>query len=153
MSNGYKKILVPVDGSVLADLAYQKAKRHAAASGAELFVLSVVDTSGITMHDFEFGIDLDPVMEASNDFLKDYAADAEKDHIKCTTFSAVGSAKNVILETVKKEHADAIFMGSSGTNSLTRLIAGSTTDFIVRHASVDVLVVKTHMDNHTRPTH
>ncbi|MFV0559423.1 MAG: universal stress protein [Enterococcus sp.] len=153
MSNEYKTIVVPVDGSILADLAYQKAKRYAETYDSKLIILNVVDTTSIEMHDFEFGIDLDPVLESAQTFINDYAEDAKKSSIDYEAIATVGNAKNVILKTIEEKQADAIFMGASGTNAITRLIIGSTTDFIVRHAPIDVFVVKTHLDNHTRPTH
>ena len=141
----YRRILVPIDGSILADLAYQKAKCYAKQTNAHLIVLSVVDTSGIAMHDYGGGFEIDPLMNTAKEFLEDYAEDAAKDNINCKTILEVGSAKN--------QNADLIMMGASGTNSFTRLFIGSTTDFIVQNSKVDVFVVKTHMDNTTRPTH
>ena len=93
------------------------------------------------------------VYKIQKEFLEDYAEDAAKDNINCKTILEVGSAKNAILETAKDQNADLIMMGASGTNSFTRLFIGSTTDFIVQNSKVDVFVVKTHMDNTTRPTH
>ncbi|EOT38107.1 universal stress protein [Enterococcus columbae] len=149
----YRRILIPVDGSILADLAYQKAKRYAMQTNARLIVLSVVDTSGIAMHDYGGGFEIDPLMATAKEFLDDYAEDAAKDQVSCETILEVGSAKNAILEIAKDQNIDLIMMGASGTNSFTRLFIGSTTDFIVQNANVDVFVVKTHMDNTTRPTH
>ena len=149
----YRRILVPIDGSILADLAYQKAKCYAKQTNAHLIVLSVVDTSGIAMHDYGGGFEIDPLMNTAKEFLEDYAEDAAKDNVNCKTILEVGSAKNAILETAKDQNADLIMMGASGTNSFTRLFIGSTTDFIVQNSKVDVFVVKTHMDNTTRPTH
>ncbi|MGX7198374.1 universal stress protein [Enterococcus nangangensis] len=151
--NKYQKILVPVDGSILADLAYQKAKNYAIENGAELVILSAVDTTGFSFHDVDFQTDVDNFVEQSDQFLADYAKDARKDNIRFKTRSVIGNPKNAIIEEVKEEKVDAIFMGASGTNSLTRLFVGSTTAYVIRHTTVDVLVVKTHLDNKTRPTH
>ena len=74
----YRRILVPIDGSILADLAYQKAKRYAKQTNAHLIVLSVVDTSGIAMHDYGGGFEIDPLMNTAKEFLEDYAEDAAK---------------------------------------------------------------------------
>ena len=107
----YRRILVPIHGTVLADLAYQKAKRYAKQTNAHLIVLSVVDTSGIAMHDYGGGFEIDPLMNTAKEFLEDYAEDAAKDNINCKTIIEVGSAKNAILETAKDQNADLIMMG------------------------------------------
>jgi nucleotide-binding universal stress UspA family protein len=153
MYSSYKKIIVPVDGSILADLAYQKAKKYAVENHAELIILSAVDTTGFSFHDVDFQTDVESFVDTANQFLEDYKKDAESANVKVTTMSEIGSPKNVIIKIVKKENADAVFMGASGTNKFTRLVVGSTTDYVVRHAPVDILVIKTHMDNKTRPTH
>ncbi|MCI1903481.1 universal stress protein [Enterococcus hirae] len=155
MEEFYKKILIPVDGSILADLAYQKAKRYAKSTNAELVILSIVDTTVFSFQGIDYAPEVSRMVDEAEQFVADYAKDAEKEHLRYKTLTKVGTPKGTILDLVKdpNQKFDAIFMGASGTNSLTRLIIGSTTEFVVRFAPVDVLVVRTHMDNHTRPTH
>lgn len=149
--NTYQVIVVPVDGSILADLAFQKAKDYALKNHAKLIVFNVVDAANV--YGIEYNLDLDPAFEASKKLVQGYAKDLKNAQVEYETFSTVGKAKVVILETVKEYHADAIFMGSSGVNAITRLIIGSTTEYIIRHSPVDLVTVKTHLDNRTRPTH
>ncbi|MFV0557499.1 MAG: universal stress protein [Enterococcus sp.] len=151
--NEYKKIVVPVDGSILADLAYQKAKHYAEKNGSKLIVLNVVDTSSIEIYGLGFGVDINPALAQSQILIAGYEKDLKESEVIFETIATVGNPKNEILEVVNEHKADAIFMGASGVNALTRLLIGSTTEYIIRHSPVDVISVKTHLDNQKRPTH
>lgn len=53
----------------------------------------------------------------------------------------VGSPRLVICEVAEQEKSDIIFIGSRGLGSLSRLILGSVSDFVVHHAPCSVFVV------------
>lgn len=149
----YKKILVPIDGSILADLAYQKAKVYALDHDAKIIVLSVLDIN-VPLNPEGGVVDFNafqPIINNTKDLLKDYQNDGGN-LVESTVFE-IGNVKKTILSKIDELNVDAVFMGASGTNSLTRLLVGSTTAFIIKKAPVDVLVVRTFDDNKTRPTH
>jgi nucleotide-binding universal stress UspA family protein len=53
-----------------------------------------------------------------------------------------GSPATVITSYVRKIGASMIVMGSHGTSDIRRLLVGSTTESVMRHASCPVLVLR-----------
>lgn len=53
-----------------------------------------------------------------------------------------GLAGEKIVAFVKKENCDLIVMSAHGRSGLGRVLLGSVTDYVVRHASCPVLVVR-----------
>ena len=61
-----------------------------------------------------------------------------------------GDPKTVVATNLpEKLGTDLIMMGSTGLNALQRTLLGSVADYVVRIAPVDVLLVRTKMDNFT----
>ncbi len=58
-----------------------------------------------------------------------------------------GDPAEEILNFAKEKKACMIVMGTHGKEGLNRLIFGSTTDKIVRHAECPVLTVRSHVGN------
>ena len=55
----------------------------------------------------------------------------------------VGSIKPILAYDYPKQHdIDLVVLGSTGINAVEKMLQGSHTDYVVRHADVDVLVVK-----------
>ena len=53
-----------------------------------------------------------------------------------------GSPKREIINYSKENNIDLIVLGSTGLDAIDRFIIGSTTQYIVNHASCNVMVVK-----------
>jgi nucleotide-binding universal stress UspA family protein len=54
----------------------------------------------------------------------------------------LGNPKHEIIQTAKETNTDLIVMGMHGRSGLARLLTGSTTEHVVRHAPCPVLVVR-----------
>ena len=54
---------------------------------------------------------------------------------------AIGSPAEEILKVGKRQHADLIVLGTRGMGRAARLLLGSTTDAVLRHARIPVLAV------------
>ena len=127
-----KTILCPVDFSPSSE----KALLHAAeyyASGAELIVLHVGNTGAgdrgtllkEQLHQFS----------RYSDLLSTYG---------CRVRFAVeyGSPAATIIDYAKKIAACMIVLGSHGASGIHRLLVGSTTESVMRHAPCPVLVLR-----------
>jgi nucleotide-binding universal stress UspA family protein len=56
-------------------------------------------------------------------------------------FIEVGNAKDIIIEKAKKEKVDYIVVGTHGHTGFSHVVMGSTAEYIVRHATMPVMVV------------
>ncbi len=143
----FKKILVPTDGSPLAQSAATTAAQLAKSQGAEVVGIYVIDP-------FPYiGIG-----EAAAAGLQAYlseargaagkALDALGQVCRAEGVAFVGDTieRNVVyegvIETAQAEGCDLIVMASHGRQGVKALILGSVAQKVLTHASVPVLIVK-----------
>lgn len=144
-----RRILCPVDFSEHSALALKYAAVGARAFGAELTVLQALD------------FELPPYFTASQTpQLKKEARGAKAAarkylvaHVRRTLAPVAkdlasrivvveGHPTDAILETAERSGADLIVMGTHGRGGPRRLLLGSVTENVVRHARVPVFVVR-----------
>ena len=147
----YKHILVPVDGSAEAELAFKKAVAVAKRNGedAELRLLHVVDTRAFqNISSFDTSM-VEQVTDTAKKTLDKYIDYAKKQGVKNVNYSIeYGAPKTIIARDVPKEMgADLIMIGATGLNAVERILIGSVTEYVTRTAICDVLVVRTDLDN------
>lgn len=143
-----KKILIPTDGSVLADYAYDLAHDIANRTAAYIDILSVipvpantfVDTGGNLPH--MIGEDYGRLFqqkEAASDRLSAWAASkTDIQNIEIT----IGRLEDEIVKYVDDNQVDLIVMGTAGASGLQELLIGSNAERIVRNSPVPVLTLK-----------
>ena len=137
----YKKILVPVEGSPKGELALKKAIFVAKRNHAHLDILTVIQSSRFLDVYGHMGSNMDYV-EVSLRRAKEYIEDL-KDQIKRKyDFEDV----EVYVEA-EKLGTDLIMMGATGLNAFQRAMIGSVADYVTRVALMDVLLVRTELDN------
>ncbi len=143
MSAKHANILVAVDGSDSAEVAFSKAVDIAIQDQASLLIAHVIDTRNFST--FEL---YDIATERAEDFgkrlLKEYeekAAMAGLTDVK--TVIEYGSPKAKISRKIAPQHdIDLIVCGATGMNRVERLLMGSVSEHITRNAACDVLVVR-----------
>lgn len=152
MNQEYQNILVPVDGSKQAERALNKAIAVAKRNDAHIDILNVIDTRAMAynfagMSDSSIAYQL---VDKSKDYLDELYDNAKQKqgfdnidiHIR------LGNPKTVISFDFQRDHQnDLIMMGASGLTRLQRAMVGSVTSFVKRNAPVDVLVVRTDLNN------
>lgn len=140
----YKKILVAVDSSKEATLAFSRALQLAKETGAQLFVTHVVDIpvySDYKPYDSEILNMARVGAEEMLDEFKQQAAAAGVSNVEIML--ETGSAKREIIKNVMpKVSPDLVVVGATGTNALERVLVGSVSEYIIRHAPCEVLVVR-----------
>jgi nucleotide-binding universal stress UspA family protein len=142
----YRTILVPLDGSVAAELALGEAERVAQATGASLLLLSV--TLSPTMI-AAIGMDALWLTTAFAQQDQELAAALDATARRVTapglvvrTAIRTGDPATEILAACAEEHADLIVMSTQGRSGLDRVLLGSVALKVVRHASLPVLLVR-----------
>ncbi|MFD2386555.1 universal stress protein [Enterococcus rivorum] len=140
----YQTILVGVDGSEQANLAYKRAIGVAKRNQGRVVVVHVVENKLYTM--MGYSTMNDSLIEQETDEAKEILDECKK-YAKSVGFSQVetlityGVAKEVMCKELPEYHVDLIMVGQSGLNAVERMVVGSVSSYIIRHAPCDVLIV------------
>ncbi len=142
-----KRILIPLDGSALAERAIPVAARIARASAGSMLFLRVVSTAsefGVYMNEptvlMQEAIEED--IAAANGYLLEVAKSQTLAGIAIDTGIFTGSAALQIVDVARSKSIDLIVMCSHGESGIKRRVMGSVAHKIVRHSSVPVLVLR-----------
>ncbi|QII81300.1 universal stress protein [Jeotgalibaca arthritidis] len=136
MSHDYKHILIPVDGSQQSINAFKKAVQIAKRNDAILHLVTVVDKR----NDPEEAASIERDKES---LFKSLEAHASKENLTIEKDIKFGNAKKLIAEDLVKDWSiDLIIMGATGKGRIAKLVVGSITNHVTRHARCDVLIVK-----------
>lgn len=145
----YKKILVPLDGSDLAESALEQVCPLAKCAHAEIVLLRVVSvpvgsymlvTEPRLIEDAARGAEADAL-----EYLKGVAARLRTDGFKVSFEVGTGVIDETIQEFATSVHADLIAMSTHGRGGLARLVIGSVADQLVRNSKVPILLVRPKM--------
>ena len=144
MTQSYNTILVAVDGSTGAELALHKAIHVAKRNQARLVIAHVIDTRALH-NAVAFDASVYETLEAeAKELLSEYEKDAKEAGISeviiCIEF---GNPKMLLARDIPKQTgADLLMLGATGLNAFERLLIGSSSEYIMRHAKIDILIVR-----------
>jgi len=148
---GYKRILVPVDGSPTSAKGLKEAIKLAKADKgvgrAKLRLLYVVEEYAAFAAP-EVGANVGPLLDAIKAAGRKTlariersarAAGARPETVLVEDFG--GRVADAIVEQAKRWRADLIVMGTHGRRGMKRVLLGSDADLVVRYSPVPVLLV------------
>lgn len=142
----YQRILVGVDGSEQARHAFDKALAVAKRNNAKVIVAHVIENRlygnlGYSLSAPEL---IQQETDRSKELLNDYATYAKQQGCDTVeTVLAFGSAKVLMGSDLPNEHKiDLIMVGQSGLSAVEKFMIGSVSDYVIRHAPCDVLVIR-----------
>ncbi len=145
----YKKILAPLDGSMVSECSLPHIKAITTSCGVPEVVLMMVVEPVFNLETeatAKVGRDLMAEVEQAN-FDKDKAyldgqvAKLKKDGVGAQAVLAKGRPAETIMDYAQKNNVDLIIMSTHGRSGVTRWLLGSVTDKVVRHSPVPVLTV------------
>lgn len=144
MLGEYKNILVPVDGSKQSEDSFKKAVAIAKRNVAMLHLVHVMDTRNVPLSpEYEIRTN-EAIKDLEYAFLDEMVAFAEAEGVVIKKTATHGNPMTLIAETFPKDfNADLIVIGATGKGAITRAFVGSVSNYVVRHAPCDVLVVRT----------
>jgi nucleotide-binding universal stress UspA family protein len=135
------KILVPLDGSSLAEAALPKALELVEASDAQLILLRAAQAHSLP------GVDPTDaqvkVVEEAEEYLArvgDRLADLGCKKVECSVW--YGSAPYAIVEAARLYKVDLIVMTTHGRSGLGRLILGSVAESVLRGTTTPILLLR-----------
>lgn len=136
----YKKILVPLDGSELAEKVLPHARELAKVLGSKLILVRVAfvhQLPGVDRMEAEVR-----VVEEATAYLEEVKRRLEGEGLQVSTVVRYGRAAQEILEHARDHRVDLIAMVTHGRGGLGRLLMGSVAETVLRHASVPVFLVR-----------
>lgn len=145
-----KQILVPIDFSETAAGALDYAKTLAAAVGAALHVLHVMDDPlpGFKPPDHVCSIpSIRKLMEQeARDHVSQVLTPDEQKKFRAELVTVWGSPYLKVIEYAKAHDIDLIVMGTHGRGMIGQLLLGNVAERVVRQASCPVLVIRPPQD-------
>jgi nucleotide-binding universal stress UspA family protein len=146
---GYKRILVPVDGSPTSNEGLREAIQLAKAQRASVRLVHVADEHFIAMMGLDYGASVDKLMHsvtaAGRRILRNAESLAGRAGVEASTVmleTLTGPVADPIVREAKKWPADLIVIGTHGRRGVRRLVLGSDAEQIVRLSPVPVLLVR-----------
>jgi len=151
MTKQYKHILVPLDGSELAETALNDAVGVAEATHADITLLHVIPTiEEVLGNDTGHPIYIDQQWASKRATAVDYLAKVRKrldcNEVEIHPAVEMGSAPEIIISYAHDHPVDLIVMATHGRSGLKRWVYGSVADKVLRGADLPVLLIRAHSE-------
>jgi nucleotide-binding universal stress UspA family protein len=144
----YKKILVPLDSSLLAEQALEHAVSLAKTEDTTLLLVTVLPNpqERIGLSDDYAPLWLEEVQKSETNRLRDYilsvAQKLRRRGLKAQTETPTGNPAAAVLRTAMKQQVDLIVMTTHGRSGFERLWLGSVATNIVHQSNCPILLVR-----------
>jgi nucleotide-binding universal stress UspA family protein len=142
----YQRILVPLDGSALAEGALRHAEALAAHFGAHLVLIRVpvLPTYAYASTELAYSIEaeLDAAAGEAAAYLADLAGRLAQRGLSAESVVEWGPVAETIIDYAQGHGVDLIVMSTHGRSGLGRWVYGSVADKVLRAAGVPVLLVR-----------
>ncbi len=142
----YEKILVPLDGSTLAERAIRHAREIARGTRSEILLMQAVNfplpvvPEAVLMPDAEW---LAEARKEAARYLDGIAAPLREAGMRVRTLLDERPPADAILHVARREEIDLIVMSTHGRGGLSRVLMGSVAESVFRATSRTVMLVKT----------
>lgn len=140
----YKKILVPLDGSALAETVLPHAQALAKTEGAEIILLSVPVIPSLEFLARSPNL-ANKVIESAKVDTEEYLLKEEakltEEGAKVTHIMREGPIPEIILKVAEEVHADMIAMSTHGRSGIERWLMGSVADRVVHYSHIPVMLI------------
>ncbi len=137
----FQKILVPLDGSTLAEAALPRAIELAQGSGEKLLLIRAAEAHTLP------GVDPTEaqmrVVNEAEEYLAQVSNRLRTQGVKNVETSVwYGPAAYAIVEAARLQKADLIAMTTHGRSGLGRLILGSVAESVLRGTTTPILLIR-----------
>ena len=142
-----RRILVPLDGSDIAEQVLPQVRPLARAIGAEVVLLRVAVEQPATMISGDWFFvpgndEFEDEEQKAQVYLDDVAASLRGEGIQVSTATAVGPVAGTIIDYAQANHIDLIAMCTHGRTGLARWAFGSVADKVLRAGGTPILLVR-----------
>ena len=140
----YDRIIVPLDGSGLAEQVLPFATRISLGMGIPIHLIQVVHTVPENMADPVHGLYRSSITAGMHDEAMDYLNSIKRktpgSEITCEAFE--GNVSSIIIEEAAKTPGSLVAMSTHGRSGVVRWLLGSITDNVLRHTNNPILIVR-----------
>ena len=144
----FHRLLVPLDGSALAEAVLPYARRLAGARGSHIILVQVVTPTPLTAA-MEAPTAAQIVAEAdertrveAHAYLDRMSARLRSEGREVTPMVLLGDPATVLTNVAREHAVELIAMTTHGRTGLNRLVFGSVAEHVLRHATVPVFLVR-----------
>lgn len=149
----FKKILVPLDGSEMAETALAPALKLAELAHGEVILFRSVIPIYLMMPPENAWVGSEylgqQILEETKEYLQALQDRYQRPNVKIEIITLEGDAASLIIDLASKVEADLIVMSTYGWTGMKRVAFGSVTERVLGHAPVPVYVVR----SSDTPTH
>lgn len=145
----FDRILVPLDGSELAELALEPALQLAKASEGRVILLRCIIPVYMTMPvvAYEYGwawpeYAREQIRQEARGYLQTVQEKIQHPEIDTETLMVEGDAASMIVDSAEEVHADLIVMSTYGHSGVKRWRLGSVTERVLHSIACPVLMVR-----------
>lgn len=145
----FKKILVPLDGSGLAERALEPAMALARQQSESEVILLTVPVYKDIFISTSAGFDLllpdqslDQFRQDAEVYLDEVSSNWKRADTRLKTMIVDGDIASVIIDTAEEEAVDLIVMTTHGYSGFSRWLLGSITERVLRSVPCPVLVIR-----------
>jgi nucleotide-binding universal stress UspA family protein len=137
------RILLGIDGSQASEVALQALIKMGHAQETEVRIMYVVEIWDVHFHSPEWLSAARREMWAGARGAIAHASKAvENAGFQVTTAIKEGDPRSELIDAASEWHADLIMVGSHGRTGLDRLLLGSVSEAVARHARCSVQIVR-----------
>ncbi len=141
-------IIVPLDGSLLAESALPLAEGLAKTFGNPLLLVRAIEHPRVASVTFEDPAVLAKVeewtIEETRSYLRRKQEEVASRGVRVTIESSTGSPAWFIEECIQAHQAGLVVMASHGRSGLGRFLVGSVAQHVLRESNAPVLLVRLH---------
>ncbi len=142
----FGRILVPLDGSQLAESALLPAEEFAGAFAAELLLVRVWGHWAYMMDGYPPGRTMimldDQIRSQAEEYIARIAARLTSRGVRVSCEVPSGPVAERILEMTQKHRTDLIIMSTHGRTGVGRWVMGSIADRVLRASPIPVLLIR-----------
>lgn len=140
----FQSILVPLDGSALAETALTYAGQLAEAVNAEIQFVRVVGAGDAAGSLWMMPEVIEELVRESDDYLTAVASRLSGEGRQVKTKTLIGFTTTEILAYEEDTKPDLVVMATHGRGGLDRLVFGSVAERVLQAGTVPVLMVRPH---------
>jgi len=137
-----RRILLATDLTAASEVATDWAFALAERNGADLLVVSVIDPRELRQETQRTGLRWDQVRDRRQSAAQELVVRGRPTGLAVSFLVWTGDPGESIVSAAEAEAADLIVVGTHGRGTIGRLLLGSVSEYVVRHAPCPVLVAR-----------
>ncbi len=145
----YRKMLIPLDRSELAEVVFPYAKEIAGRLGLDVILLHVVDEEEkgrVSKYKGYLASKSEALLNQAHYVSRSAGNSRKNGTVRVTNSIAIGNNAEEILNFTEKNNIDLIMMATHGRSGISRWALGSVADKVLRKSRVPVWLIRATQD-------